>query len=146
MLTGKEAQVSAVADKVAKRHGVPITAVALAYVLQKASHRITTTSCPALTSMQSPYIFPMVGGNSVENLKANVEALSLELTPEDVAELDKGYDFDIGFPHSFLTMAGYSAQGPQDIFHLSGLGYFDYVAPPKAIKPHKGEINAAWKE
>lgn len=128
MLIGREAQVSAVADKVAKRHNVPITSVALAYVLQKA-----------------PYIFPMVGGNSVEKLKLNVDALSLELTPKDVAELDKGYDFDVGFPHNFINMAGSAPQGPQDASFLASLGYFDYVAPPRAIKPHQGEINTAWK-
>lgn len=87
----------------------------------------------------------MVGGNSVEKLRANVEALSLELTPEDVAELDKGYDFDLGFPHNFINMAGTIAQGPQDASFLAGLGYFDYVSPAKAIKPHQGEINTAWK-
>ncbi|PWY90872.1 hypothetical protein BO70DRAFT_376695 [Aspergillus heteromorphus CBS 117.55] len=53
-LLGHEAQVSAVLD-----------VVALAYAMQK-----------------TPYFFPVVGGGrKVEHLRANVEALSLELTP-----------------------------------------------------------------
>lgn len=83
-------------------------------------------------------MFPMVGGNKVSHLKSNVEALSLELTPEDVAEIDKGYDFDLGFPHNFINGAGFAAEGPQHISFLNSFGYFDYVSAPKAIKPHKG--------
>lgn len=90
-------------------------------------------------------MFPLVGGNKVSHLKSNVEALSLQLSPEDVAEIETGYDFDLGFPHNFLNMAGFAPQGPQHVSFLSGLGHFDYVAPPTAIKPHQGEITAAWK-
>lgn len=35
LLVGREEQISAVLDTVAKRHGVPITSVALAYAMQK---------------------------------------------------------------------------------------------------------------
>ncbi|KAK2837027.1 hypothetical protein FQN49_006481 [Arthroderma sp. PD_2] len=125
--TGREESVSAVLDTVAKRHNVHIMAVAIAYAMQK-----------------SPYLFPVLGGNKVEYLKANIEALGLELTPDDVSEIDKGYDFDFGFPHSFIGPGG-MAEGPQNIGHLKHLGYFDHVAAPKAIKPHKGVLTAAWK-
>lgn len=140
VMTGREEKVSAVLDGVAKRHNRPITAVALAYAMQKVSHPKSRLNASNHANIlpQSPYIFPMVGGNKVSQLKANVEALSLELTPEDIAEIDKGYDFDLGFPHNFINMAGYAPQGPQDVSFLSGMGYFDNVAPPAAIKPHKG--------
>ncbi|EFR05231.1 aryl-alcohol dehydrogenase [Nannizzia gypsea CBS 118893] len=128
VMTGREEKVSAVLDVIAKRHNVPITTVALSYAMQKA-----------------PYIFPMVGGNNVENLKANVEALALELTPEDIAEINKAYEFDLGFPHNFLNGAGFMGEGPQHVSFLNGLGHFDYVAGPKAVKPHQGELNTAWK-
>jgi hypothetical protein len=87
----------------------------------------------------------MVGGNSVANLKANVEALSLQLTRQDVAEIEKGYDFDLGFPHAFLNAAGYAPEGPQDVSFINSMGYFDWVSPVTAIKPHQGEFTAAWK-
>ncbi|KAF2201582.1 aryl-alcohol dehydrogenase [Delitschia confertaspora ATCC 74209] len=127
--TGREESVSQVLDNVAKRRNVPITSVALAYVLQK-----------------TPYIFPMVGGSKVSHLKSNVEALSLELTAEDIAEIDKGYEFDLGFPHNFISRTGQPVEGPQHIAFLNGLGYFDYVAGTKATKPHGGELTAAWRE
>ncbi|KKY32958.1 putative norsolorinic acid [Diaporthe ampelina] len=86
---GREEAISKVLDAVAKRQNVPITGVALAHALQK-----------------SPNLFPILGGRKVEHLKANVEALSLELTPEDVQEIEKGYEFDIGFPHKFMSSTG----------------------------------------
>lgn len=88
--------------------------------------------------IQTPYLFPIIGGRKVEHLKANVEALSLELTAEDVAEIETGYDFDLGFPHNFLCPFGYAPKGPQDVAFLGGMGHFDYVAPTLAIRPHKG--------
>jgi len=83
-------------------------------------------------------MFPLIGGNKVSQLKANVEALSLELSPEDVAEIDRGYDFDIGFPNSFINMACTRPPiGPADVSFLTGMGHFDYVAPASAIKPYQ---------
>jgi hypothetical protein len=90
-------------------------------------------------------MYPVLGGRKVEHLKANIEALSLELAPEDIATIEKGYNFDLGFPHNFMNMAGTMIHGPQDITILSGMGYFDYVAPPKAIKPHQGDPTAPWQ-
>ncbi|KAH8777814.1 aryl-alcohol dehydrogenase [Diaporthe sp. PMI_573] len=124
MRVGREEQLSVVLDKVAKRHGVPITNVALAYALQKA-----------------PYIFPIVGGRKVEHLRANIEALSLELSQEDVAEIEKGYEFDIGFPHNHISVTGKVPQGPQDVISVHSLGHFDFVKPQTAIKPHKGDVD-----
>ncbi|EMR70982.1 putative norsolorinic acid reductase protein [Eutypa lata UCREL1] len=129
LMVGREEQVSKVLDTVATRHNVPITSVALAYVLQK-----------------TPYIFPVLGGRKVEHLKANIEALSLELTPEDIQEIEGAYEFDLGFPHKFMSLGGSMIQGPQDINILSLMGHFDYVAPSKAIKPHKGDLTTPWKD
>lgn len=42
LMVGREEQVSKVLDTVATRHNVPITSVALAYVLQKVSHALLT--------------------------------------------------------------------------------------------------------
>jgi hypothetical protein len=90
-------------------------------------------------------VFPLVGGNKVAHLKANVEALSLQFSPEDIAEIEKGYDFDPGFPHNFINMSGKAPRGPEDVNFLSSLGYFDNVQGRQPIKPHQGELNVAWK-
>lgn len=55
--------------------------VAIAYLLQKA-----------------PYVFPVVGGRKVEHLEANIEALEIALTPEQIAYLESILPFDKGFP------------------------------------------------
>ncbi|KAH8160515.1 hypothetical protein CIB48_g7730 [Xylaria polymorpha] len=128
LLVGREEQMSKVLDAVATRHNVPITSVALAYVLQKA-----------------PHVFPVLGGRKVEHLKANIEALSLELSPEDIKEIENGYEFDLGFPHKFMSLTGSMIQGPQDINIITIMGHFDYVAPAKAIKPHRGDLTAPWQ-
>ena len=77
------------------------------------------------------------------HLKSNVEALSIELVSEDMEEIEGAYDFDAGFPNTWLNPAGKVPHGPEDIRLLRDLGYFDYVQRPTAVKAHKGEINAS---
>ena len=94
---------------------------------------------------KAPYLFPLIGGRNVAHLKANIEALGLQLSPQDIVDIEKGYDFDLGFPHNFVTLTGKSPQGPEDINFL-WLGYFDYVqARRQPIKPHRGELTAPWR-
>ncbi|KAL9621507.1 MAG: hypothetical protein Q9160_004037 [Pyrenula sp. 1 TL-2023] len=127
LLTGREEKVSAVLNVVAKRHAVPVTSVAIAYVLQK-----------------NPYTIPLIGGRKVAHLKSNIAALSLELTPEEIAEVETGYDFDFGFPFNFYTMGkSIMPRAPQDVVMLENLGHFDHVEPTKAIKPYWGGESAA---
>lgn len=52
LLTGREAQVSAALDEVARRRGVPITSVALAYAMQKVSRPLSINRHPARTNAQ----------------------------------------------------------------------------------------------
>ena len=73
--------------KVAEQHGIEsVTAIALAYVIAKA-----------------PKVFPIVGGRKIEHLKDNIQALSIQLTSEQIKYLESIVAFDIGFP---LTMIG----------------------------------------
>jgi aryl-alcohol dehydrogenase-like predicted oxidoreductase len=51
---------------------IPLTSMALAYVMQK-----------------TPYVFPVVGGRQIEQLKDNIEALSLRLNDEDIKEIEE---------------------------------------------------------
>ncbi|KAK7452192.1 putative aryl-alcohol dehydrogenase aad14 [Stygiomarasmius scandens] len=59
-----------------------IGAIAIAYVLHKAQ-----------------YVFPIIGGRKVEQLMANIEALSISLTPEQIKHLDELKPFQLGFPY-----------------------------------------------
>ncbi|KAJ4256527.1 hypothetical protein NW757_004155 [Fusarium falciforme] len=114
-----EIKTSQVLESIADRKNSLITSVALAYVMHK-----------------TPYVFPIVGGRKVEHLRGNIEALTLELTEEDINEIDSAVEFDPGFPHNFLHRPG-QVIGGQDVWLLKMGGTFDNVPTPKPISPAK---------
>jgi aryl-alcohol dehydrogenase-like predicted oxidoreductase len=63
-----------------------LLAVAIAYHLQKA-----------------PYVFPIIGGRKVEQLKENLAALDIPLTPEQVKRIESAAPFDPGFPNKMIV-------------------------------------------
>lgn len=111
--TEDDIKISKTLQMIANRKDTVITSIALAYVMHK-----------------SPYVFPVIGGRKVEHLRANIEALTIELTEEDVAEIDGALPFDLGFPHNFLW-GRQVPKSPQDIWLLSTAGNFDYVENPR---------------
>ncbi|OJJ58495.1 hypothetical protein ASPSYDRAFT_44856 [Aspergillus sydowii CBS 593.65] len=81
-----EARMSEALAKVAAEHGIEsVTAIALAYVLQKV-----------------PNVFPIVGGRKVEHLQDNIQSLKIKLTPEQVEYLESVRPLDMGFPHNMV--------------------------------------------
>jgi hypothetical protein len=62
------------------------SSVAIAYVMQK-----------------TPFVFPLVGGRKVENLKDNIEALDISLSDEQIAYLESIIPFDLGFPSNVIV-------------------------------------------
>lgn len=88
--TEDEKRVSHALEKVAKEVGLDadlgIPAVAIAYVMQKA-----------------PYVFPVVGGRKVEHLMANVEALKVSLSDEQIKYLESIVPFNPGFPYGLIV-------------------------------------------
>ncbi|KAL9599309.1 MAG: hypothetical protein Q9219_003936 [cf. Caloplaca sp. 3 TL-2023] len=111
-------------DKLATKKKTEITSVALAYVMHKA-----------------PYVFPIVGGRSVKHLQSNIDALELELTAEEIDELDAAAPFDAGFPMSFLFEYGgaqkYSSKlGYQDLPLSKSAGLLDAPVKVQPPKPH----------
>ncbi|CAF9932885.1 MAG: hypothetical protein ALECFALPRED_005402 [Alectoria fallacina] len=111
-------QVSEVLDKIAKRKGTLVTSVALAYVMHKA-----------------PYVFPICGGRKVSHLKGNIEALGLQLSGQDLEEIEQAYPFDVGFPHNMLSGGPHAAKGPEDHAFSKRLGHIDYVKGLQPIPP-----------
>ena len=78
---------SAALEKVAKEVGTEhITAVAIAYVMQKMTH-----------------VFPIIGGRKVEHLMANIEALKISLSEEQIKFIESVLPFDPGFPTTFIV-------------------------------------------
>ncbi|KIJ64541.1 hypothetical protein HYDPIDRAFT_132508 [Hydnomerulius pinastri MD-312] len=112
--TQREKEKCAVLEEIAKEIGARhITAVAIAYTMLKA-----------------PYIFPIVGGRKVEQLQANIEALEVRLTPEQIARID-GTDFDKGFPSNLIGEYGAGAYP----FLFRPYANFDVQPPLPPIQP-----------
>ena len=80
--TEEERKVCAELERIAKEIGAKnITSVAIAWIMQKA-----------------PYVFPIIGGRKVEHLQANLEALEISLSDEQIKKLDNIVPFNKGFP------------------------------------------------
>jgi hypothetical protein len=79
---------------------------------------------------KAPYVFPIVGGRKIEHLKANVEALSLQLSADEMKEIEDVVPFDHGFPHSLIGGVN-GAKDPQDVELSKRYGVYDWVEPSK---------------
>ena len=116
-------KVSKALEGIANKRGTLITSVALAYVMAKA-----------------PYVFPIVGGRSIKHLEGNIEALALELSDEEIAEIEKAYPFQGGFPNAFLAggtgaiRSGMLVHGPGENSVLKRVAHFDWVGEAKVGK------------
>ena len=60
--------------------------VAIAYLMQK-----------------TPYVFPIVGGRKIEHLLANIEALEITLSKDQIKYLESVVPFEHGFPHWLIV-------------------------------------------
>lgn len=103
-------KISKVLERIGKSKNAEITSVALAYVMHK-----------------TPYVYPIVGGRKLEHLKGNIEGLSLELTPEEIEEIEGANKFDIGFPLNMIS------RGPGEGFLIAMGGPSDHVKAPAPI-------------
>ncbi|KAH8648431.1 norsolorinic acid reductase [Xylariales sp. PMI_506] len=113
--TENDIKISAALEAVAKRKGTVITSVALAYVSSKA-----------------PYVFPIVGGRTVEHLRQNIEGLTVKLSDDDIKEIEGAIPFDVGFPSNFLYGPN-PPEHPNKVNLLSMGGTYDYVPEPKPL-------------
>jgi len=79
----QERSVCKALEKVAAEVGAKhITAVAIAYLMQK-----------------TPYVFPIIGGRKVEHMIANLEALEISLSDDQIKYLESVVPFEPGFPY-----------------------------------------------
>ncbi|THH04118.1 hypothetical protein EW145_g5755 [Phellinidium pouzarii] len=108
-----EKKMSGALEKIAKEVGTEhITAVAIAYVMQK-----------------TPYVFPILGGRKVEHLMANIEALNISLSDEQMKYIESIIPFDPGFPN---TMVG---DGTSTSWILANTAYHENWPLRQPIKP-----------
>jgi aryl-alcohol dehydrogenase-like predicted oxidoreductase len=74
--------------EMAEKHGVPRAHIAIAWLLHK-----------------NPVVAPVIGATKIPHLESAVEALSVQLTPEDVAYLEEPY-----VPHPIVGLIPYGGQ------------------------------------
>ncbi|KAJ6139837.1 hypothetical protein N7471_006323 [Penicillium samsonianum] len=119
--TERDIAVSKVLEAVAERHGTALTSVALAYVMRKA-----------------PYVVPIVGGRKVEHLLGNIEGLGVDLSDEDLREIEGAYEFDVGFPMNFLFRGDDVPEAhPGNSSFLNVAAKFDYPDLVRGPRPKK---------
>ncbi|CDO73375.1 hypothetical protein BN946_scf185013.g9 [Trametes cinnabarina] len=108
-----EKKVCKVLEEVAAQVGAKsIQAVAIAYVMQK-----------------TPYVFPILGGRKPEQLYANIEALNIALTDEQIRYIESASPFDPGFPFNLF------GDGSDYGFLYKNAGHFDKWPTAPAIRP-----------
>ncbi|KAA8903436.1 aryl-alcohol dehydrogenase-like protein [Sphaerosporella brunnea] len=121
-------KVSQKLEEIAEKKSTLITSVALAYIMHK-----------------YPYVYPIVGGRTVEHLKGNIEALSLELTDEEIDAIEAAVPFDVGFPMNMMfgfpdPNAKYSSRMTSaDIGLLKSVVHLDVPEKLRPVRPRKLE-------
>ncbi|KIK71549.1 hypothetical protein GYMLUDRAFT_33752 [Collybiopsis luxurians FD-317 M1] len=111
--TENEVKMSRALEKIANEVGAKsITAVAIAYVMQK-----------------TPYVFPLIGGRKVENLVANLEALDISLSDEQIKELESALPFDVGFPTNMI------GDGTEPGFLMKASAQYQKIPYQRALRP-----------
>ncbi|EIW78687.1 arylalcohol dehydrogenase [Coniophora puteana RWD-64-598 SS2] len=105
-----------IAGEVGAQH---ITSIAIAYVMAK-----------------TPYVFPLIGGRKVEQLQANVEALSVRLTKEHIKEIEGVAPFSLGFPHNVV------GNGTETSFGIMNGGWVDKHPHAPALQPTAEDAKA----
>ena len=95
---------------------------------------------------KTPYCFPIVGGRKVEHLKGNIEALGVQLSGEDIDEIEAVAPFDFGFPSNLFLKNGKPSDVSSCIMAGDNVGNamfvrMDEVAYPQPIQNgmHKDE-------
>lgn len=114
-LTPQEAAVSEALEQVSSElGGVPITAVALAYILHKSV---------------DVNVFPIIGGRRVEQLEENIRSRDIRLSQKQIDTLEQVVPFDLGFPSNFIQENSYVSAKTQPF--LDPAGAIDWADRPK---------------
>ncbi|KEF58769.1 uncharacterized protein A1O9_03612 [Exophiala aquamarina CBS 119918] len=104
-----------VLERIAKRKDTNPMAIALRYVTLKA-----------------PYIFPIIGGRKIENLKSNIAALDIDLTEDEMEEIEAASPVSLGYPHVVLAGRDDQHVGPTNpTFIAMWSSGFEGVEMPK---------------
>ncbi|QMW45827.1 hypothetical protein G4B11_009282 [Aspergillus flavus] len=122
-LSERDKQVSGKLEALSKKTGHSLFNIALAYVLHRA-----------------PYVFPIVGARVVAHLEENIPALDVRLRGDDISEMESAYEFDHGFPHTFLSGTLFDGSKPKGVTGAEDVIFnnpveprFEWMEMPKSI-------------
>ena len=142
-LSENDVRVSDVLEAVANRKNTSLHAVVNSFtrkpeITLRNNTMTDTIQALAYVLQKTPYVFPIIGQRKVDHLLANIEALKIELTPEDLDQIDSAIPFDAGFPNNFLIDGKYNANvTSSDMWLVKLAGHLDSVEHQRAIRPHK---------
>jgi hypothetical protein len=88
---------------------------------------------------KTPYVVPIVGQRKIEHLKSNIEALSIDLSQEDLDEIDGAAPFDPGFPNTFFFQeVNYGLNlTASDVFFTKAVAHIDVPPHQAPVKPRQ---------
>ncbi|KAJ3551887.1 hypothetical protein NPX13_g11250 [Xylaria arbuscula] len=118
-LSENDIKISDALESIAKSKNTSLHAVAIAYVMHK-----------------TPHVYPIVGQRSVKHLKANIEALGVSLSQEDIAAIDGAAPFDIGFPMNFIFRDYKYTDTASDVLLTRAAALIDVPPVPAPTRPH----------
>lgn len=85
---------------------------------------------------KAPYVFPIVGGRNTKHLKGNIEALGVELSREEIDELDGAAPFDYGFPMSMMKIGrARDVSGEGSAIDAFGNSMYVRLEEPTMVQP-----------
>ncbi|PLB53842.1 Aldo/keto reductase, partial [Aspergillus steynii IBT 23096] len=113
-----DVQVSKVLEGVAAWHNTSVTSVALVYVMHKV-----------------PRVPPVIGGRKIEHLLGNMETLGLVLSRDDLLEIERAYDANLGFPMTYLFQSQDRAAHLGNSTVSNVAARFNYPGQPQPIIP-----------
>lgn len=97
---------------------------------------------------KTPFVFPIIGGRKVEHLLANLEALEISLTAEQMKYLESVVPFETGFPNNIIVshlpksalhrrymLRNYQGDGTFYRFVWNSMGHLDRQPALPIIQP-----------
>lgn len=118
--TAHEKSVSAALEKVAKEvgNGATLGSIAVAWAMNKA-----------------PYVFPVVGGRSPQQMEEVIKGLDIVLNAEQMKSLEDAAPFELGFPYLPLFGTDPALGDGRPGFFVSSAGPVKYVKASAPIIP-----------
>jgi aryl-alcohol dehydrogenase-like predicted oxidoreductase len=105
VLSGKYAQ-NGNGQATSRGQKIPDRSFQIAQTVGKIAQELDCSSAQialAWLLAQSPQMIPILGASKLEQLQDNLKCLDVTLSPEQLQQLDRASQIELGFPHDFLA-------------------------------------------